>query len=405
MYIDPDRPGDPMTYIPRTVETRILEAATHFPVVLLTGPRQSGKSTTLKKLFPSHEYVTFDDPVIRAQAERDPALFLADHPAPALFDEIQYVPHILSGIKMEVDHSKKRGSYILTGSQAFSLMEGVTESLAGRVAIFELLPFSYAELPPARHIAEDVAFKDFIRGFFPATVAQKVPPGLFYGSYIQTYLERDLRNLHAVGDLRTFQQLIEILAANVGQVVNLSKIGSVIGVSHSTVRKWISVLEASRLIYLLRPYSRNLRKRFVKSPKLYFTDTGMLAHILRESNPRALRSGAMGGAVFENAVIMDLVKANYAANSPWQFFFYRDNNGVEVDCILASGSRLIPIEIKLSRTPTDQMLSGIRSFQKEVRVEHAYLLCSRPESMEMSKGITAMHWYRFVRDTMSLALS
>ena len=388
-----------MTYIRRTIESLLLEAAKHFPVILLTGPRQSGKSTTLQRLFSAHGYVTFDDPVVRAQAERDPALFLADHPAPVVFDEIQYVPHLLSHIKMAVDGSRRRhGSYVLTGSQAFSLMEGVTESLAGRVAVFELLPFSYSELPAIKEMNEDRAFEDIIRGYFPGPVAQRVPPVLFHGSYIQTYLERDVRIMHAVGDLRAFQQLIEILAASIGQVLNLSKIGTQCGVSHTTVRKWISVLEASRLVYLLRPYTRNLRKRVVKSPKLYFTDTGMVAHILRESNPRALRNGVMGRAIFENAVIMDLVKANYGKGSPWQCFYYRDNNQVEVDLILLRGIELIPIEIKLSRSPNDQMIAGLRSVKKLIKAEQSYLLSSRKESVTMSDGIKAVHWYDYVRD-------
>jgi len=388
-----------MTYIRRSIEPLILDAAKHFPVILLTGPRQSGKSTTLQRLFSSHAYVTFDDPVVRTQVEQDPALFLADHPAPAIFDEIQYVPQLLSGIKMEVDRAKsRRGSYILTGSQAFSLMEGVTESLAGRVAVFELLPFSYNELSLVKDMNEDRAFEDFIRGFFPGPVAQGIPPAMFHGSYIQTYLERDVRNMHAVGDLRAFQQLIEILAANVGQILNLSKIGGLCGVSHTTVRRWVSVLEASRLVHLLRPYVRNLRKRVIKSPKLYFTDTGMIAHILREANPRALRSGVMGGAIFENAVIMDLVKGNYGNGSPWQFFFYRDNNNVEADLILVRGSEHLPVEIKLSRTPTEQMIAGLKSVKKLIKAEQAYLLSSRTESVSMADGIKAVHWYQFVRD-------
>ncbi len=392
-----------MTYLRRAIEPLLLEAATHFPAVLLTGPRQSGKSTTLQRLFPKHAYVTFDDPVVRAQAERDPALFLADHPGPVIFDEIQYVPHILSGIKTEVDRAKsRRGLYILTGSQAFSLMQGVSESLAGRVAIFELLPFAYCELPVVRKMTEDKAFSDIIHGYFPGTVVQHIPPALFHGSYIQTYLERDVRNMHAVGDLRAFQQLIELLAANVGQVLNMSKLGVACGVSHTTVRRWLSVLEASRIIHFLRPYARNLRKRVVKSPKLYFTDTGMVAHILRESNPRALRNGIMGGSLFENAVVMDLVKSNTAAGSPWQFYFYRDNNGVEVDLILVRGSEHVPLEIKLSRTPTDHMISGLRTVKGLVKAEHAYLLCSRTETVTMADEIRAVNWYDFVRDRKNL---
>ena len=381
-----------MTYIRRLIEPLLIEATKHFPVLLVTGPRQSGKSTTLQRLFPSHAYVTFDDPVVRAQAERDPALFLADYPAPVIFDEIQYVPNLLSGIKVEVDRSKQKGSYVLAGSQAFSLMAGITESLAGRVAVFELLPFSYAEIPLVKEIDEDKAFENIIRGFFPGPVAQGIPPAMFHGSYIQTYLERDVRNMHAVGDLRAFQQLIEILASNVGQVVNLSRIGGLCGISHTTVRKWLSVLEASRLVYFLRPYAKNLRKRVVKSPKLYFTDTGMAAHILRESNPRALRNGTMGGPIFENAVIMDLVKTNVSKGLPWQFHYFRDNNNVEVDLILVRGSEHIPIEIKLSRTPTDQMISNLRTIKKLIGAEHAFLLISRADQVTMAGGIRAMHW-------------
>jgi hypothetical protein len=210
--------------------------------------------------------------------------------------------------------------------------------------------------------------------------------------------------MHAVGDLRAFQQLIEVLAANIGQILNLSKIGTLCGVSHTTVRKWLSVLEASRLIYLLRPYARNLRKRVVKSPKLYFTDTGVVAHILRESNPRALRQGVMGGVLFENAVVMDLVKANFAKGSPWQFYFYRDNNNVEVDVILVRGTESIPIEIKLSRSPNEQMVTSLRSVGKILQSERSYLLSSRKEPLTMSEGIRSVYWYGFVRHGMDSML-
>jgi predicted AAA+ superfamily ATPase len=388
-----------MVYYPRIIEQTLIEAQRDFPVVLLTGPRQSGKSTTLTRLFKTHRYVTFDDPVIRAQAIADPALFLADHPAPVILDEIQYVPQLLPHLKMHVDKNRgKHGQFLLTGSQAFSLMDGVSESLAGRVAVLELLPLTYRELPRQRTVSEDTAFKDMIRGYFPGTAAQQVSPRLFYGSYIQTYLERDLRSIQAVHDLRTFQSFVEVLATSVGQVLNLSRVGAVCGITHTTAKRWLSILEASRIVYLLRPYTRNLRKRVVKTPKLYFTDTGIVTHILRESNPRALRHGVMGGFLFENMVIMDIVKNNFAYGNPFQFHFYRDNNQVEVDLILERGSELFAVEIKLTRSPTTQMVSGIRSLANLMRVREASLVTTRPQSLSMAKGTIAKHWYTFLRE-------
>ncbi len=386
-----------MKYIHRAIEPLLKKAVKSFPAILLTGPRQSGKSTTLQTLFPDYKYVTFDDPIIRSQAEKDPTLFISDHPAPVILDEIQYAPHLLPNIKIEIDKSKsKKGGYVLTGSQVFSLMQGVSESLAGRIAIFELLPFCYKELPVYTKMDEDKAYEDFIRGFYPSMITQKTPTEMFYGSYIQTYLERDVRGMHSVGDLRTFQQFIEVLAANIGQILNLSKIGSLCGVSHTTARKWLSVLEASRIIYLLRPYARNLRKRIVKSPKIYFSDTGIVAHIFREKNPRALRNGIMGGAIFENAVIMDIIKTNYSEGSPYQFFYYRDNNQVEVDLIAVRGAEQIPIEVKLTKSPTDQMITSLRTIKKLFKSNIAYLLNTREELITMSDNILAIHWYKYL---------
>jgi predicted AAA+ superfamily ATPase len=388
-----------MIYYPRIIEHALKDAQRHFPVLLLTGPRQSGKSTTLTRLFKKHQYVTFDDPVIRTQALSDPALFLADHPGPVILDEIQYVPQLLPHVKMLVDKNRsRRGQFILTGSQVFPLMQGVSESLAGRVAIFELLPMTYRELPKEERLHEDSAFSDMIRGYFPGTAAQDVPPKIFYASYIQTYLERDLRSMQAVHDLHTFQNFVEVLAANCGQVLNLSRIGAACGVTHTTAKRWLSILEASRIVYLLRPFTRNLQKRVVRTPKLYFTDSGIVTHQLRESNPRALRHGVMGGYLFENMVIMDLLKNNFAYGSPFQFYFYRDNNQVEVDLILERGGKIIPIEIKLTRSPTTQMASGIRSLSNLMRVQQAYLITSRDQTLSLAEATVSKHWYAFLHE-------
>lgn len=388
-----------MKYLSRSIEPLLRRGAKQFPVLLLTGPRQSGKSTTLAHLFRNHRSVTFDDPIVRAQAMNDPALFLADHPPPVLLDEIQYVPQILSYIKMVVDKARDRnGQIILTGSQAFPLMHGVSETLAGRIAVFELLPMTYQELPAHGAADEDATFSDIIRGYFPSTAVHDVSPKLFYSSYLQTYIERDVRSIQAIHDLRIFQQFVEVLATNVGQILNLSRIGAACGITHTTASRWLSVLEASRLVYLLRPYTRNLRKRVVKTPKLYFTDTGIVAHILREANPRALRQGVMGGFLFENMVIIDLLKTNIAHGNPFQLFYYRDNNDVEVDLILERGSELIPIEIKLTRSPTSQMVSGIRGFTNMKKARRAFLLTTRDETVTMAERVVSHHWYKFLRE-------
>jgi len=388
-----------MVYYPRILERGLKEASQNFPLVLLTGPRQAGKSTTLTRLFKKHRYITFDDPVVRQQAMSDPALFLADHPGPAIFDEIQHAPQLLPHLKMTVDRDRaKICQFLLTGSQTFPLMQGVSESLTGRVAVLELLPLSYRELPSMKSIDEDKAFSDIIRGYFPATAAQHIPSRVFYGSYIQTYLERDLRTLQNVQDLRTFQNFVEVLATNIGQLLNLSRVGALCGVSHTTAKRWLSILEASRIVYLLRPYARNLRKRVVRTPKLYFTDSGIVAHILRESNPRALRQGVMGGYLFENMVIMDLLKNNFAYGNPFQLYFYRDNNQVEVDLLLEQGGKLIPIEIKLTRSPTTNMISGIRSIANMMPVRKAYLVTTRQEVLTLEKNTVSMHWYQFLRN-------
>jgi len=388
-----------MIYYPRIIEKELKNAARQFPVVLLTGPRQSGKSTTLTQLFKKHHYVTFDDPVLRAQALSDPALFINDHPGPAILDEIQYVPQLLSHLKMIVDKNRDiSGRFLLTGSQAFSLMQGISESLTGRVAIFELLPMSYRELPKVKGVDEDTAFNDMIRGFFPATAAQKVAPKMFYASYIQTYLERDLRSMQHVHDLHTFQNFVEVLATNIGQILNLSRVGTVCGITHTTAKRWLSILEASRIIYLLRPYTRNLRKRIVRTPKLYFTDTGIVAHILRETHPRALRQGVMGGFLFENMVILDLVKNNFAHGNPFQLYFYRDNNQFEVDLLMERGGKTIPIEIKLTRSPTKQMVTGIRSLSNLVTLQPGFLLTTRDQTLSLGERVSCRYWYEFLCD-------
>src|SRR5207302_2324162 len=262
------RPG----YIPRLLEKGVRRAARQFPIVVVTGPRQSGKSTLLKHLFPSYRYVTLDDPVQRLAAKKDPSLFLDNLGKKAIVDEIQYAPDLLPYMKMAVDRDRRRGGqYLLTGSQVFPVMAGLSETLAGRVAIFELLGFSWAELRRSPD-SPAACFQQLWRGFYPDPAIHGVSPSAFYSSYLATYLERDIRQIRAVHDLTVFQAFLELLAARSGSLLKLTEVAKECRITHTAGRQWLSLLESTRIVFLLRPYFRNITKRVVKTPKLYFTD-------------------------------------------------------------------------------------------------------------------------------------
>ena len=282
-------------YINRQIEPQILEAASQFPVVVITGPRKSGKSTLLHYLFEDHNYLTFDDPMLRKSCLEDPALFLETLRVPVILDEIQYVPEILPYIKMAVDKNRHlTGQYLLTGSQAFPLIKGLTESLAGRAAVFELYSFNLPEYREGEKSITDL-FNRIFNGTYPDTLIHKVNRSFFYSSYLQTYLERDLRQVQNIADLSLFQHFLELLAGRAAKLINFSEIARDLGVSSTTVKRWISLLENFRIIYLLRPFYKNLDKRIIKSPKEYFPDPGILCYLLKYPDPAPLISGPAGG--------------------------------------------------------------------------------------------------------------
>jgi uncharacterized protein len=368
-------------YISRSIESVLKKAAAEFPAVVLTGPRQSGKTTVLKHVFSdSYQYVSVEPPDIRIAASEDPRGFLAMYPPPLIIDEIQNVPELLPYIKEIIDNNRSRtGQYLLTGSQNLLLVEKVTESLAGRAAMLHLFPLSRREtenLPQKpfpweslnkESIKEKKSLHDiwasFLRGGYPElNVNLERDISLWHASYVQTYLERDIRGLRQIGDLSQFQSFIRALAARSAQLVNFSDIARDLGIAVNTVKSWLSLLEATFQVIVLRPYHVNIGKRLVKSPKVYFSDVGTLCYLTGLRDPEHAASGPMGGKIMETAVLSEIVRTLTHRGIDPQIYFWRTSTGNEVDFIVESEGRLIPIEVKKTSTPRPAMAKSIKTF-------------------------------------------
>ncbi len=334
-------------YIPRQMESLICEAAQYFSVISVTGPRQSGKSTMLRHLFPQLPQYSMKDMHVRAFAEQDPVAFLNQHEGGMFIDEIQKVPVLLDYIQGIVDNNPQR-RFVLTGSSNLELLKGLTESLSGRAGVYELLPMSL------RETAEQNSAKStnqlLYDGLYPAICANKNIARLFYPSYVKTYLEKDVRDLLRIKDQMQFLKFMKLCAARIGSLFNASEIGNEVGVDGKTISHWLSVLQASYLITLLPPYYENITKRIVKTPKLYFNDTGLACYLLDIESPKQLDMDKMRGAVFENMVVMECIKHRANQGKEGNVFFYRDSNGNEVDVLLKEEGQLTAIEIKSSMT-------------------------------------------------------
>jgi predicted AAA+ superfamily ATPase len=384
------------------VETQLLDALKTFPVCLITGARQAGKSTLLKHTLKNYKYVTLDDPLLRALANDDPELFLSKNPPPVVIDEIQYAPGLLSYIKIRVDENRQSyGQYVLTGSQIFQLMKGVSESLAGRIAIFTLYPFNWREVlevPKHQKFDDDTCANQIIEGFYPEIVTHhSIEKNLWFGSYLSTYIERDVRNIKSITDLGRFQTFIGLLAARAGKLLNLSDIAKECGITHPTAKDWISILESTYIIYLLRPYHNNLSKRLVKSPKLYFTDTGMLCYLLGIDNAERFYKSSERGHIFENMVVMEAIKQLSSQNKRWQCFFYRTASGLEIDLIVEKEGHIDAFEIKLSKTPNREMAQPLASFRKEHDVRHSQIICLQEKTAPLMEHVDSIHWSSFIQ--------
>lgn len=385
-------------YIPRDIEPALRQAVKQFPSILITGPRQSGKTRLSVQLFSkTHKYVTFDDIKIRGLAIKDPELFLEKFQPPLIIDEIQYAPQILPYIKMSIDTDRDSGGkFILTGSQQFALMQNVTESLAGRVGMLTLLPMSRAERvrekTPKKVLAGNLG-NEWIRGGFPELVARPgISTGAWYSSYLQTYLERDVRSIRQVGDLGQYMEFISALAARNTGLLNLAELSRDLGVALNTIKAWVSVLEASFQIFVIRPYYRNLGKRLVKNPKAYFTETGLVCHLLGIEDPGFALSGPTAGSLLETAVLSEIIKGFFNRGELPKIYFWRTSAGNEVDFIVERKGLLIPIEVKLTKTSNSGLAKGVDSFCALFGKQSpkGYVVCLTDERFPLSRSCEAV---------------
>ncbi len=361
--------------IPRKIMRRVCELARTFPVVTIEGPRQSGKTTLAKMAFPEYTYANLEDTATRKLAETDPRGFLVKFRAPAIIDEIQRVPSLLSDIQVEVDKKGGSGLYVLTGSQQPRLKAGVSQTLAGRTALVTLLPLSIEEL---NGVGIELSRDEYIlRGFLPAIYDRGQNPVDAYEAYYRTYVERDVRQLVNITHQGEFELFLRLLAGRVGQVVNLEAMSGDVGVSSTTLKEWLSVLEASFVVFRVAPYYNNFGKRFVKSPKVYFTDVGLAAHLLDLSSAEQVSRDPLLGGLFENMVMAEALKARYNAGRDGRIYYMRDKVGCEIDLVVENQRRLTFIEIKSAQTPNDSMAANIRVLRKTTGAgEKAYVVYS-----------------------------
>lgn len=345
-------------FIERDITGIMLNMYQYFPVITVTGPRQSGKTTLLRKVFDKLPYYSLENLDIRHFALNDPVGFLNQHPEGMILDEVQHTPDLLSYIQGMIDESPEK-RFVLSGSSQFSVIKQITQSLAGRTGVLELLPFSYNEV---KKQADKMRLDEvMLHGFFPALYAGKNIPGLLYPSYVKTYLERDVRDLLQIKDMMQFQTFLRLCSGRIGSLFNASELAGEVGISANTIKSWLSVLQASYIIKLLPPFHENMRKRLIKTPKLYFCDTGLACYLLGIETEQQLARDKMRGHLFENFIVMEALKARYNRGKESNLYFYRDSNGVEVDLLFKNGSDYSAVEIKSSQTYHPEFETGINS--------------------------------------------
>jgi len=372
--------------IARQLSKKVLELFGQFPALMITGPRQSGKTTLIKSLFSELPYVSLEEPDIRQRAMDDPRSFLSNYRNGAVFDEVQRVPNLFSYLQSLLDENPAR-HFVLSGSQHFLLMEQVTQSLAGRVAILQLLPFSLSEMKNGGLMLNTLEEALFFGGY-PRIFNQNISPYDFHTSYLQTYIERDVRQLRQVSDLNLFVRFIRLCAGRIGQLLNIHSLASDAGVSTPTAQAWLSVLETSHIIFLLQPHFKNFNKRLVKTPKLYFTDTGLACNLLGIEKSEQLSSHFLKGGLFENLIILELLKNRYNEGKKSNLYFWRDNHGHEIDCLIENRELFKALEIKSSQTTNTAFFDGLR-YWKDLTTdftESIDIVFGGNSSIQASKG-------------------
>jgi len=378
--------------ISRIIEERALHFSKKYPVVTITGPRQSGKTTMVQKLYKDHVYYSLENPVTRRQAQEDPTFIFQPEGKKVVIDEIQRIPDLLSYVQVHADKQKVNGQFILTGSQSLLISDKVSQTLAGRTAILKLLPFSFDELQGIDKFSENT-YEDWIfRGFYPRIYDQNISPDEFYPFYFETYLQRDVREIQNVRDLNLFSNFVRLCAGRVGQLLDYSSLANDAGVSVNTAKGWLSVLESSYTIVLLHPYYKNLNKRIIKSPKLFFIDVGLASFLLNIENSKQLISHYLRGNLFENMVIIELLKKRFNNAQSSNLYFYRDSNKNEVDCIFENID-LKAIEIKSSKTFSTSFIDGLKIFAKNSGIinENGYVVYGGEESYKF-KDFNVLSW-------------
>ena len=380
--------------VPRQLEPKASELLEKFPLLAITGPRQSGKTTLAQKLRPGFEYVNLELNENSDFAQNDPHGFLTAHQGGVILDEVQHVPTLFPYLKHYTDLRGRPGEYILTGSQHFLLLEKITQSLAGRIALLQLLPFSLTELQSAG-LTPPSATSFILAGGYPRLYDKNITPSDFYPAYVRTYVERDVRQIVNVTNLRLFRQFLTACAGRVGQIVNFLELGNVLGIDSKTVKSWIGILEASFIVFLLPPYHRNFDKRIIKSPKLYFYDTGLACSLLNINSTEQLDAHFAKGSLFENMIIVELLKQKFNAAATPAFYFWQDSNMREIDLLVEDGAALKAVEIKAGKTINPAFMKNLYAFQQLAGAQNVHLhLVYGGETAQPRSDLKILPWDR-----------
>lgn len=405
-----------MNIYPRQMQHLLRTLIHQFPAILLTGPRQVGKSTLLQLIGEDYRYVTFDDPLLLNQAKNDPTLFMLNHEGKLILDEVQYVPELFSSLKLAIDRQKTNGLFLLSGSQAFELMQNVTESLAGRVAVLKLQGFSLREIQQVDFHLPFVPNTDYFsarekqqqpieniwkiihQGYMPRLYEQETNWEVYYASYVSTYIERDVRAITNVSSITDFTRFMVAIAARSGELLNYSNVAQEVGVSVDTIKRWTTILETSGIIYLLKPYSNNHLKRAIKTPKVYMLDTGLMAWLTKWLTPETIQQGAKSGQFFETFVVSEIIKSFYNNVLEPPIYFYRDTNQKEIDLLIEYNRTLYPIEIKTTASPDKKMAKVFGILRdnlpkEDIQVGNGVIINHYPQKMWLAQDLLAVPFH------------